>query len=112
MRSSSSKQSRNFIRFSIFLLVLPVLYLGLWFSISADDSLSYFEQVQMLMSYFPESVRDPYKITLFFFVESLSATILSFYGYLKAESKKAQLTTIIICCISTLLSAWFGMTLI
>jgi|GEM_PF-2124299 len=112
MRSSSSKKSRNYIRFSLFLLVLPVLYMGLWFSISADESLTYFEQVQMLMSYFPEPIRDPYKTTLFFFTESILATILSFYGYLKAESKKAQITSIIICCISTLLSAWFGMTLL
>ena len=112
MSSSTAKRNRNHIRFSLLLLVLPILYLGLWFSISADNSLTYFEQVQILMSYFPESIRDPYKITLFFFVESLSSAILSFYGYLKATSKKAQITSITICCVAAFLSAWFGMTLL
>ena len=112
MSESMAKQSRNHIRFSLLLLVLPVLYLGLWFSISTDNTLTYFEQVQLLMSYFPESIRDPYKITLFFFVESLSAAILSFFGYLKAGSRKAQITCITICCVATFLSVWFGMTLL
>jgi hypothetical protein len=112
MSASTAKQSRNLVRFSLLLLVLPILYLGLWFSISADETLTYFEQVQMLMNYFPESIRDPYKITLFFFMESVSAAILSFYGYLKSTSKKAQAICVTICCVAVFLSAWFGMTLI
>jgi hypothetical protein len=112
VRSASGKSVRNYIRFSIFLLVLPVLYLGLWFSIASDDTLSYFEQVDLLMSYFPESLRDPYNVTLFFFGESLSAAVLSFFGYLKSDSKKAQITSITISCLAAFLSAWFGMTLL
>ena len=110
--SSPAKKSRNLIRVSLLLLILPILYLSLWFSISGDDSLTYFEQVRLLMSYFPESIRNPYGITLTFFGMSVSATILSFYGYLKSETKRAQLVSVIISCVATLLSAWFGMTLL
>lgn len=109
---ASTKKSRNLIRVSSLLLILPILYLGIWFSISGDESLTYFEQVRLLMSYFPESIRDPYGITLTFFGMSLSSAILSFYGYLKSGSKRAQTTSVVISCVAALLSAWFGMTLL
>ncbi|MEQ8524052.1 hypothetical protein [Gracilimonas sp.] len=110
--SSSAKRSRSLIRLSLLLLIVPGLYLSLWFSISGDQSLTYFEQVRHLMSYFPEPIRNPYGITLTFFGMSLSAAILSFYGYLKSESKRAQMISVIISCVATLLSAWLGMTIL
>ena len=94
------------------LLILPILYLGIWVSIAGEESLTYFEQVNLLMSYFPETIRNPFGITLTFFGMSLSSATLSFYGYLKSEAKGQQVVSVIICCVATLLSAWFGITLL
>ena len=109
---ASKSKARNNIRISLLLLILPVLYLGVWVSISADESLTYFEQVQLLMSYFPESIRNPFGITLTFFGMSFSAASFCFYGYLKSEQKTAQISQVVLCCIATLLTVWFGMTLL
>lgn len=108
----ASGSIRNHIRFSLLLLIFPVIYLGTWFSISSEHSLSYFGKVQLLMSYFPETMRDPYAISLIFFGMSLGAACLSFFGYLKSTSNNARYATVLICCVATLLSAWFGMALL
>lgn len=110
--SSTSRSVRNYIRISLLLLILPVLYITLWISIATDDSLTFFEQVQLLMSYFPEGMRDPYYITMIFFGMSLGSAIFSFYGYLKSSGRSAQITNVAICCIATLLTLWLGFTLL
>ncbi len=111
-KQKPSKAVRNYIRFSLLLLVFPLIYQGIWFFITTKESLSYFEKVQLLMSYFPASMRDPYAITLIFFGMSLMAAFLSFSGYLKSSKSKARYVTIFICCLATLLSALFGFTLL
>lgn len=110
--SSTSKSVRNYIRVSLLLLILPVLYTTLWIFISTNENLTYFEQVQLLMSYFPEGLRNPYSITLAFFGMSLGSAILSFYGYLKSSGRKGQFANVGICCIATLLTVWLGFTLL
>lgn len=109
---ASPKTVRNYIRFSLILLAIPVLYLGLWFNISQNEELTYFEQVQLLMSYFPESLQEPRLLTMLFFGSSLSSAILSFYGYLKSPDIKSRRFTVIICCAATFITVWLGMTLL
>lgn len=93
------------------LLILPVLYLGIWLSISAEDSLTYFEQVQLLMSYFPQSIRNPFGITLTFFGMSFVSAVLSFYGYLKSNTGYGRVISIVIFTVAGLLTFWFGVSL-
>lgn len=56
MTQDNIRTVRNYIRISLILLILPLLYLILWMTIQGNESLTYFEQVQQLMSYFPESM--------------------------------------------------------
>ncbi len=103
---------RNRIRLGLLLLILPVVYLGLWISISGNDALTYFEKVQMYMGYFPESVRNPFGITLSFFGMSLGSAIFSFSGYLKSRETKTQIICLVISGIATLLTLLFGFQLL
>lgn len=94
------------------LIIAPVLYLGLWINISMDDSLTYFEQVQQLMSYFPELIRDPFGITLTFLGMSFISSAFAFYAYLKSDSKKQQSFSLALSTIAAILTMWFGFTLL
>lgn len=110
--SSIPNSVHNYIRVSLLLLILPVLYTTLWIFIATDESLTYFEQVKLLMSYFPEQTRDPYYITLVFFGMILGSALLSFYGYLKSPARKGQFTNVYICYLATHLTVWLGFTLL
>ncbi|MEX0844404.1 MAG: hypothetical protein WD022_03950 [Balneolaceae bacterium] len=110
--NSTQKKVRNYIRLSLLLLILPILYLGAWFSIFGDESLTYFEKVQLLMSYFPESMRNPFGIVLTFFGMSLTSAIFSFYGFLKGESKFSNIMTISIFTVAALLTFLLGISLL
>ena len=103
---------RNLIRASLLLIVLPVLYLVLWISISGNESLSYAEQVQLLMSYIPEPFRDPFGITFLFFGMSFLSAVFGFYAFLKSGSGKVQLFSIFIAGFAGLLALWYGFTLL
>lgn len=107
-----SKRVRNYIRVSLILLAMPILYLGLWFSISQNESLTYFEQVQMLMSYFPDFLQDPRLLAMLFFGMGLTSAVLSFYGYLKSADIKSRRFTVLICCAATFITVWLGMSLL
>ncbi|WP_020404552.1 hypothetical protein [Gracilimonas tropica] len=107
----ANKRTRNLIRLSLLLIIMPVLYLGLWISILQNEALTYAGQVQLLMSYFPEFLRNPFGITLTFFGMSFSSAIFGFYGYLKADSNKAQLLSLFLSGIATLITIWYGFTL-
>jgi cytochrome bd-type quinol oxidase subunit 2 len=111
-KHTSQKAVRNSIRFSLLLLVFPLIYTGTWFFITTKESLSYFEKVQLLMSYFPPSMRHPQSITLAFFGMSLIAAILSFSAYLKTSKSKARYVAIFTCCLATLLCALYGFTML
>lgn len=102
---------RNYIRISLLLLILPILYLGVWFSISAEDSLTYFEQVQLLMSYFPQSIRNPFGITLTLFGMSMISAVISFYGYLKSITGYGRVISMVIFIVAGLLTFWLGVSL-
>lgn len=106
------KRVRNLIRISLLMIIAPVLYFGLWISISGNESLTYFEQVQQLMSYFPESLRDPFGITLTFLGMSFISTAFGFYAYLKSDSKNQQFFSLILTVIAGIVTMWFGFTLI
>ncbi|MEX0723926.1 MAG: hypothetical protein WD357_09150 [Gracilimonas sp.] len=111
MTKDNSRSIRNYIRISLLLLIFPILYLGLWISISGSESMTYFEQVQYLMSYFPESVRNPFGITLTFFGMSVSSAAFGFYGYLKSEDGYSGVMSLVIFTAATLLAFWFAITL-
>lgn len=106
------KKVRNLLRISLLLLIVPVIYIGLWISISVDESLTYFEQVQQLMSYFPQTIRNPFGITLTFFGMTLLSAVFGFYAYLKSDSKKQQFFILAISAIASILTLWFGFTLL
>lgn len=108
----SSKKIRNLIRISLLLIILPVIYLGLWISISGNDDLTYAGQVQKLMSYFPEALRNPYGITLTFFGLSFLSAVFGIYAYLKSSSKKGKALTLVISAAAALVTMWFGITLL
>lgn len=112
MNEENIRSVRNYIRISLLLLILPLLYLFLWVSIQGNEALTYFEQVQQLMSYFPESVRDPFGITLTFFGLSAVSAVFGFYGYLKSEAGYSGVMSLVIFTVATLLAFWFGITLI
>ncbi|HBQ60528.1 MAG TPA: hypothetical protein DD671_13120 [Balneolaceae bacterium] len=106
------RKVRNLVRISLLLIIAPVLYLGLWISISMDDSLTYFEQVQQLMSYFPESIRNPFGTTITFLGMSFISAVFAFYAFLKSDSKKQQSFSLALSAIAAILTLWFGFTLL
>mgnify|MGYP000193769837 CR=1 FL=1 len=108
----SQKKIRNLIRGSLLLLVLPMLYVGLWISISGNEALTYFEKVQLLMSYFPASLRDPLGISLTFMGMSLVSAVFGFYGYVKAKSSKQGYFCLVLSGIAILFTMWFGFTML
>lgn len=108
----SGRITRIYLRISLLLLILPVLYLGLWVSISGNEGLTYFEKVQMLMNYFPESLRNPYGISLFFFGLSLGSAIFGFLGYLKSSSSNSGKISLGVSIFSGFIALWFGMSLL
>src|SRR5690554_1428856 len=85
----SGRITRIYLRLSLLLLVLPILYLGFWISISGYEGLTYFEKVQMLMDYFPKSFRDPFGIALTFFGLSVGSAIFGYLGFMKSNSENA-----------------------
>lgn len=105
------KKVRNLIRISLLMIITPALYFGLWISISGNESLTYFEQVQQLMSYFPKSLRDPFGITLTFFGMSFISTVFGFYAYLRSDSKKQRSFSLALSVIAGIITMWFGFTL-
>jgi hypothetical protein len=105
------KKVRNLLRISLLLLIVPILYLGLWISISGEESLSYFQQVQQLMSYFPEFIRNPYGITLSLFGMSLLSSVFGFYSYLKSSSRGQQYFGLALSIFAMVITFWFGFTL-
>lgn len=112
MPRSSNKTAINYIRISLLLLILPILYFALWIPISGDESLTYLEKVTKLMGYFPESLRNPFWISFTFFGLSLGSAIFSFYAYMKSTTRQSQIISFIICGAATFLAAIFGMILI
>lgn len=110
--SQSQKKVRNLIRGSLLLLVLPILYVGLWISISGNEALTYFDKVQLLMSYFPASLRDPFGISLTFMGMSLVSAVFGFYGYLRAKSSTQSYFCLILSGVALLFTLWFGFTLL
>lgn len=111
MTQDNIRTVRNYIRINLILLILPLLYLILWMSIQGNESLTYFEQVQQLMSYFPESMRDPFGITLTFFGMSSVSAVFGFYGYLKSEGRYSGVMSLVIFTVATLLTFWFLVSL-
>jgi hypothetical protein len=107
----SGRITRIYIRISLLLLILPILYLGFWISISGNEGLTYFEKVQMLMDYFPESLRDPFGIALTFFGLSMGSAIFSYLSYMKSTTEKAGKISLSVCLIAILTSIWVGMSL-
>lgn len=103
---------RNYMRFSLIFLAMPILYIGLWFTIRQNETLTYFEQVQLLMSYFPDFIQEPRMLALFFFSLSICSMGLSFMGYLKSQETRSRWLTIIICCTATFVTMWLGMSLL
>lgn len=110
-QNSTSKSVRNYIRLSLILLIIPVLYLGLWASISGNETLNHFEKVQLFMSYFPEAIRNSFKITFALFGMCLLSAVLGFTAYQKSETIFTQIIGVVLSLIATLLTVWFGMTL-
>ncbi|SMO49949.1 hypothetical protein [Gracilimonas mengyeensis] len=110
--SKTKSRATNLIRISVLLLILPVLYLALWYPISTDETLTYFEKVTKLMGYFPEKLRHPYWITVTFCGLSLSSAIFGFNSYLKFETRQGQIIAIIISAVAVFLTAIFGMMVI
>ncbi len=111
MTQDNLRSIRNYIRISLLLLILPLLYLILWMFIQGNESLTYFEQVQQLMSYFPESMRDPFGITLVFFGMSSVSAVFGFYGYLKSEGGYSGIISLVIFTVAALLAFWFLISL-
>ncbi|MFP8489628.1 hypothetical protein ACKGJO_11105 [Gracilimonas sp. Q87] len=99
---------KNLIRISLLLMILPALYLGLWIWISGSEELSYFEQVQLLMSYIPEPVRDPFLVTISLFGMSLVSAVFGLYGYIKSEADYPRKTSLFIMTLATIMCIWFG----
>lgn len=112
MTQDNIRSVRNYIRISLLLLILPLLYLLLWVSIQGNEAMTYFEQVQQLMSYFPESIRNPFGITLAFFGLSSVSAVFGFYGYLKSDGGYSGVMSLVISTVAALLAFWFGITLI
>lgn len=108
----SGRITRIYLRISLLLLILPVLYLGLWISISGNEGLTYFEKVQMLMDYFPEAVRNPYGISLTFFGLSIGSAIFGFLGYMKSSSGNSGYISMGISILAGFVAVWFGMSLL
>jgi hypothetical protein len=102
---------KNLIRISLLLMILPAMYLGLWIWISGSDELSYFEQVQLLMSYMPEFVRDPFMVTISLFGMSVISAVFGLYGYIKSEADYPRKTSLFILTLATIMSIWFGRSL-
>lgn len=111
MNQDNPGSIRNYIRVSLILLILPLLYLILWMTIQVNESLTYFEQVQQLMSYFPESMRNPFGITLVFFGMSTVSAVFGFYGYMKSEERYSGVMSLVIFTIAALLAFWFLISL-
>ena len=97
----------NLLRASILLLILPVMYISLWISISAKEMLTYSEKVMLLMSYVPEFARNPYGLTIFFFGMSGLSAGLSFSAWMKSKVKRVQYISMVISAIGTILALWF-----
>lgn len=102
---------KNLIRISLLLMILPALYLGLWIWISGSDELTYFEQVNLLMSYIPEAVREPFLVTISLFGMSLTSAVFGLYGYIKSEADFPRKTNLFILTLATIMSIWFGRSL-
>lgn len=107
MTQNDPSSVRNYVRISLLLLILPLLYLLLWLTIQGNESLIYFEQVQQLMSYFPESIRNPFGITLSFCGMSIVSAVFGFYGYLKSEDGYMAVMGLVTFTIATLLTFWY-----
>ncbi|MEX0720944.1 MAG: hypothetical protein WD059_09765 [Balneolaceae bacterium] len=105
------KTITNFLRASILLLVLPLLYIALWINISGDETLTYHEQVLILMGYFPEFARDPFWVTIIFLGLSGLSAALSFTAWIKSHRVGIHIVGMMICAIGTLLTIWFASTL-
>lgn len=112
MTQDNTRTVRNYIRISLLLLILPLLYLLLWVSIQGNEAMTYFEQVQQLMSYFPESIRNPFGITLTFFGLSSISAVFGFYGYLKSDSGYSGVMSLVIFTVAALLAFWFLISLV
>ncbi len=112
MSQGNIRSVRNYIRISLLLLILPLLYLLLWLSIQGNEGLTYFEQVQQLMSYFPESMRNPFGITLAFFGMSTISAVFGIYGYLKSEGGYSGVMSLVIFTVAALLAFWFMISLV
>jgi|AntRauTorckE6833_2_1112554.scaffolds.fasta_scaffold01019_11 predicted membrane protein len=106
------KRVGNLIRLSLLMIIAPVLYIGLWIFILGDESLTYFEQVQRLMSFFPESFRNPFGITLIFFGMSFISAASGFYAYLNSNSKTQRRFSLALTVATGLITLWFGFTLL
>lgn len=102
---------KNLIRVSLILMILPALYLGLWIWISGSDDLTYFEQVQLLMSYIPETFRDPFLVTISLFGMSAVSAVFGLYGYIKSEADYPRKTSLFIMTLATIMCIWFGRSL-
>lgn len=102
---------KNLIRFSLLLMILPALYLGLWIWISGSEGLTYSEQVQLLMSYIPDAVRNPYLVTISLFGMSITSAVFGLYGYIKSEADYPRKTSLFIMTLATIMSIWFGRSL-
>jgi len=102
---------KNLIRISLLLMILPALYLGLWIWISGSEGMTYSEQVQLLMSYIPESVRNPYLVTMSLFGMSITSAVFGLYGYIKSEADYPRKTSLFIMTLATIMSIWFGRSL-
>ncbi len=112
MTTYSNKTATNYIRLSLLLLILPILYFALWVPISSDETLTYLEKVNKLMSYFPELLRNPFWISFSFFGMCLVSAIFSFYAYMKSVTLQSQIVSVIICGAATFLTAIFGMIIL
>lgn len=107
-----NKAGTKYLRVSIIILILPILYIGLWATISGDQSMTYNEQVMTLMGYFPEFARNPFWITVTFFLMSFASAVLSFRIWLKSIRKGLQITAMMVCALAKLLSIWFATVLL
>lgn len=106
------KANIKYLRVSVIILILPILYIGLWATISSDHSMNYNEQVITLMGYFPEFARNPFWITVTFFLMSFASAVLSFRAWFKSIGKGLQITAMMVCALATLLSIWFATVLL
>lgn len=101
----------NFLRAAILLAILPVMYLGLWISVSAKEMLTYSEKVLLLMSYIPGFARDPFWLAVFFLGLSALSAVFGYRAWMGSRDRKNRLLAMAVFVIAAVLTLWFTFSL-